>query len=171
MPFIWYYGVNRLIKLVLQNLLPLIYAHARHPAITQTQSRRVTRQALNVYMADRNNCRNLARSIPLSWRARSESPKRLSGRAEGSVRKGWGGFVRDTPSIVSDAFDFSSGHPLPHPSRASFLSFSDRIPSLGLFIRRGAERETFASARQTCAKLRCRNSSMERNMVGTAEAL
>jgi len=27
---------------------------------------RVTRQALNVYMADRNNCRNLARSIPLS---------------------------------------------------------------------------------------------------------
>jgi len=57
------------------------------------------------------------------------------------------------------------------PLRASFLSFSDRIPSLGLFIRRGAERETFASARQTCAKLRCRNSSMERNMVGTAEAL
>jgi len=119
------------------------------------------------YSVDRN-CRNLAlgkaqEGIRLSWRAVGEN-QRLSERAEGLVRRVRRGSVR--PSIVSDAFDFSSSHLLEHfPPWISFLLPPLTKPSCfsSPCSAHREKRETSASARQTCAKLRCRNSSMERS--------
>lgn len=89
-----------------------------------------------------NNCRNLARSISLSWRAISESPKRLSGT-------GW----RLGPKGLRRVRTRYSEHrvrrvrllfrlPLSRRFRASFLSFSDQNPvPRPLYSARGGKRD------------------------------
>lgn len=115
------------------------------------------------YSVDHNNCRNLIQSAKrIPFVKGCEREPKTAGTDWGSEGVGEGSHAQ----AVSDAFDSSSGHPftlnVSHLEPPSFLPLWPN-PSSRLLVRCGAEGETFASARQTCAKLRCRNSSMERN--------
>ena len=79
---------------------------------------------------DYNNCRNLVQSTKhISFEGlRVSENRKLPERTEELVRRGWRGFARS--SIVSDAFDFSSGLPSPpSPTSPSLLNVFHLEPS------------------------------------------